>query len=78
DHGQLVFVDLRDHYGITQCVADSASGLFEGLSKLKNESVVTITGAVVKRAVEVVNANLPTGEIELAARALHIESVAEP
>ena len=78
DHGQLAFLDLRDHYGVTQIVADSTGGLFETLSRLKNESVVTITGTVVKRSAEAVNANLPTGEIEIAVKALHIESVAEP
>jgi aspartyl-tRNA synthetase len=78
DHGQLAFLDLRDHYGITQIVADSTGGLFEALSRLKNESVVTITGTVVKRAAEAVNANLPTGEIEVALKQLHVESVAEP
>ncbi len=77
DHGQLAFLDLRDHYGITQVVADSASGLFDSLSKLKNESVVTITGNVVARANEAVNRDLPTGEIEIAVKALHIESVAD-
>lgn len=77
DHGQLAFLDLRDHYGITQVVADSASGLFDALSKLKNESVVTISGIVVARANEAVNRDLPTGEIEIAAKALHIESVAD-
>lgn len=78
DHGQLVFLDLRDHYGLTQVVADSASGLFDALSKLKNESVVTVTGKVVKRAPEAINKDLPTGEIEIAVAALQIESVAEP
>ncbi|MFZ4541636.1 MAG: aspartate--tRNA ligase, partial [Rickettsiales bacterium] len=78
DHGQLAFLDLRDHYGITQIVADSASGLFDGLSKLKNESVVTVTGKVVARAAEAINKDLPTGEIEIAVATLHIESVAEP
>lgn len=78
DHGQLAFLDLRDHYGITQIVADSTGGLFDALSKLKNESVVTITGTVVKRAADAVNANLPTGEIEVAVKQLHVESLAEP
>ena len=78
DHGQLAFLDLRDHYGITQIVADSASGLFDGLSKLKNESVVTITGKVVARAAEAQNKDLPTGAIEVSVKELHIESVADP
>ncbi|MFM9891100.1 MAG: aspartate--tRNA ligase [Rickettsiales bacterium] len=78
DHGQLAFLDLRDHYGITQIVADSTGGLFDALSKLKNESVVTVTGTVVKRGADAINANLPTGDIEIAVRELHIESAAEP
>ena len=47
DHGQLAFLDLRDHYGITQVVAATEGGLFEQLSKLKPESVVTVTGSVI-------------------------------
>ena len=78
DHGQLAFLDLRDHYGITQIVADSTGGLFDGLSKLKNESVVTVTGKVVARSAEAINKDLPTGEIEIAVANLHIESVADP
>jgi len=77
DHGQLAFLDLRDHYGITQIVASTESGLFEAFGKLKPESVVTITGAVVARAKEAVNANLPTGEVEVAVASLHIESAAQ-
>jgi aspartyl-tRNA synthetase len=77
DHGQLAFLDLRDHYGITQCVSDTP-GMFEQISKLKPESVVTITGKVTARAKEAVNANLATGEIEVRVSALHIESVAAP
>ena len=76
DHGQLVFLDLRDHYGITQVVADSAGQLFDQLSKLKNESVVTAVGRVVARAKEAINPNLPTGEIEVVATTLIIESEA--
>ena len=59
DHGQLAFLDLRDHYGITQVVASTESGLFETLGKLKPESVVTVVGKVVARAKEAVNPNLP-------------------
>ena len=77
DHGQLAFLDLRDHYGITQCVADSASGLFDHLSRLKPESVVTVIGKVVARAKEAVNTNLPTGEIEVAVTSVHVESPSE-
>ena len=65
DHGQLVFIDLRDHYGITQCVADSSDATFAEVEATRNESVVTITGTVVKRTDETINSNLPTGEIEV-------------
>ena len=78
DHGQLVFLDLRDHYGITQCVAEAEEGaIFEALSRLKPESVVTITGKVVARAADAVNSNLATGDIEIMVAAVHVESAAE-
>ena len=76
DHGQLAFLDLRDHYGIPQCVAD-ASGPFDALSKLKPESVVTVVGTVLKRDAAAVNANLGTGEIEVKVTSLHVESAAD-
>ena len=65
DHGQLLFVDLRDHYGITQCVIDISGPLFKTVDALKLESVVTMTGTVVRRSDETVNSKLATGEIEL-------------
>lgn len=65
DHGNLVFIDLRDHYGITQCVVDISSPVFKVLEKCRPESVICVTGEVVLRGTENVNANLPTGEIEL-------------
>ncbi|WP_410968101.1 OB-fold nucleic acid binding domain-containing protein, partial [Salmonella sp. SAL04281] len=52
DHGQLLFVDLRDHYGVTQCVIDVASPLFKQADALKLESVATVTGKVVRRSPE--------------------------
>ena len=78
DHGQLVFVDLRDHYGITQCVIDSSHQLFDIVAGLKNESVVTLQGEVVKREAEAVNSTLNTGEIEVKITDCHVESVADP
>ena len=78
DHGQLLFVDLRDTYGITQCVVNAASPAFEAAAALRLESVVTMTGRVVARAPEAVNPRLPTGEIELAVDELAVESAAEP
>jgi aspartyl-tRNA synthetase len=77
DHGQLLFVDLRDHYGITQCVVDSDSPLFKEIEQVRVESVITITGTVVKRTPETVNSRLATGEIEVRITDLVIESTAE-
>src|SRR5690242_18596477 len=67
DHGHLLFVDLRDHYGITQIVADTDSPAFRTLDRLRLESVVTVEGEVVARSAETVNPNLDTGEIEVRA-----------
>jgi aspartyl-tRNA synthetase len=77
DHGNLLFVDLRDHYGITQCVIDTSSPLFRALEEQRLESVVTVTGKVVKRTAETINPRLPTGEIEVQVAALEVQSVAE-
>jgi len=78
DHGQLLFVDLRDHYGVTQCVIDVSSPLFAAADALRLESVVTVTGKVVARSADTVNPNLPTGEVELVIAELTVQSVAEP
>ncbi len=77
DHGNLVFVDLRDHYGITQCVLDTSSPLFKQVEAVRLESVVTITGKVVKRTAETINPKLPTGEIELRIEEYKLQSAAE-
>ncbi len=77
DHGGVLFVDLRDHYGITQVVADSDSAALPVLEKLKLESVVTIDGAVKARDAAAVNPNLPTGAIEVFARSVTVQSRAE-
>ena len=77
DHGGLLFVDLRDHYGITQCVLEPESEHFERLERLRVESVVTITGDVVARDAEALNENLPTGGIEVRVRDLSVQSEAE-
>ena len=77
DHGQLVFIDLRDHYGVTQCVADSSDETFSMVEQIRNESVVTITGTVVKRSEDTVNKSLPTGEIEVRIETFSIQSAAE-
>lgn len=78
DHGQLLFLDLRDHYGVTQIVADPASSCFETASKLRLETVVTVTGRVVRRAPETVNPNLATGEIEVQAETIEIQGPCDP
>src|SRR6266852_4844538 len=77
DHGQLLFVDLRDHYGLTQCVIDSSSPLFKSADALRVESVVTVTGTVAARSPETVNRKLATGEIELVISELTLQSEAE-
>ena len=77
DHGNLLFVDLRDHYGITQIVTDSDSPTHAVLDKLRAESVVTITGDVVARSAETVNKGLPSGEIEIRARDVVVQSAAQ-
>lgn len=76
DHGGVLFVDLRDHYGITQVVADSDSPALPILEALRAESVVTIDGVVKARAEGTANPNLATGEIEVFARAVTIQSAA--
>ena len=77
DHGGVLFVDLRDHYGITQIVADSDSAALALLDGLRPESVVTINGVVKARAAATVNAGLPTGAIEVFAREAITLSAAE-
>jgi len=76
DHGGLLFVDLRDHYGLTQIVTDVDSEAFKLLEGVRAESVVTVTGDVVARNAEVVNPNLATGEIEVRAREVIVQSAA--
>jgi aspartyl-tRNA synthetase len=78
DHGQLLFIDLRDHYGITQCVIDVSSPLFGEVDALRLESVVSLVGRVVERSPDTVNPNLATGDVELVIDAFDILSVAEP
>jgi aspartyl-tRNA synthetase len=73
-----LFVDLRDHYGVTQCVLDASSPAFARAGALRLESVVTVTGEVVPRAADAVNPRLPTGEIEVAVRDVVVVSAADP
>src|SRR5579871_6665512 len=67
DHGGLLFVDLRDHYGLTQLVAHPGDGAFAELDRLRPESVVRVDGVVVARSADTVNPALSTGEIEVRA-----------
>src|SRR5215471_15185828 len=77
DHGQLLFIDLRDHYGVTQCVIDISSPLFPAADALRLETVVTMTGRVVPRSPETVNPKLDTGEVELSIAEIEVLSEAE-
>ncbi|HWI87204.1 MAG TPA: aspartate--tRNA ligase [Sphingomonas sp.] len=77
DHGGVLFVDLRDHYGITQIVADSDSAALPVLERLRVESVVTIDGLVKARAAGTTNTNLATGEIEVFAKDVIVQSEAQ-
>jgi len=65
DHGNLLFVDLRDHYGLTQCVIQKSSNFFKEIEKIKPESVVCVSGKVIKRSADTVNKDLFTGEVEI-------------
>ena len=76
DHGGVLFIDLRDHYGITQIVADHDNPMQKLMDSLRVESVITVTGEVVARSAEAVNPKLPTGEIEVIAREVEVQSSA--
>ncbi len=77
DHGNLLFIDLRDHYGITQCVIDTSSPLFRQVEGTRLESVITVTGKIVARSPETVNPKLPTGEVELQIAEFALQSAAD-
>ena len=77
DHGGVLFIDLRDHFGITQCVVNSDNEIFSVLETLKLESVVKITGKVVKRSLDTINKNLPTGEVEILSEKVEILNESE-
>ena len=76
DHGGVLFVDLRDHYGLTQVVCAAGSETLKALDRLRVESVVTVTGEVVMREGGAVNPKLDTGEIEVVAREVEVQSSA--
>ena len=65
DHGNLLFIDLRDNYGITQCIIDKSNAKFKELEKIQLESVIKINGKVVERSKDTINSELGTGEIEV-------------
>jgi len=77
DHGNLLFIDLRDHFGVTQCVVDSSNTAFGAVGETRLESVITVTGKVVARSAETVNAKLPTGAIELQVAEFHLEATSD-
>ena len=77
DHGNLLFVDLRDQYGITQCVIDTSSPIFETVEGARLESVITVTGPVVARSAETTNATIPTGSVEVGIAEVNVENAAD-
>ena len=78
DHGNLLFIDIRDHYGITQIVIDKKNKYFSVVEKTSSESVITVTGKVVPRSDETLNKKIPTGEIEVSVNEYINESTAKP
>ena len=74
DHGNLLFFDLRDHYGLTQCVIENSNKFFKIVEKIKPESVVCVSGEVVNRSSDTVNKDLPTGEVEIKVSSFEILS----
>jgi aspartyl-tRNA synthetase len=77
DHGGLLFIDLRDHYGITQLVLDQGNPTLAEAERIRPESVITITGEVVLRSADTVNQKLPTGMVEVRVRQMEVQSAAE-
>ena len=72
DHGNLLFVDLRDNYGVTQCVIDKSNQYFSKLEKIQLESVIKLSGKVVERSKDTINPELKTGEIEIVINSFEI------
>lgn len=77
DHGNLMFIDIRDHFGVTQLVITSDDSFLEMATHVRYESVITVTGKVVARSADTVNNNIPTGGIEIAVESFAIESAAD-
>jgi len=76
DHGGLLFVDLRDNYGLSQCVIETTSPIFRLAEDTRMESVITVTGKVVARSEDTVNQELPTGDVEVKIEAFSVQSAA--
>ena len=74
DHGGLLFIDLRDHYGITQCVAKQTDSIFKKVEQLKLESIINVTGQVIKRSEDTINPKMHTGKIEVTIDELEVLS----
>ena len=72
DHGNLLFIDLRDNYGVTQCVIDKSNSIFNNLEKLPLETVIKIEGIVLERTKETINQNISTGEIEVSIKKINV------
>ena len=72
DHGNLLFIDLRDNYGITQCVIDKKNSFFQLAEKTQLESVITVSGNVKERSKETINEDIKTGEIEVNVSSIQI------
>ncbi|KAB0539896.1 aspartyl-tRNA synthetase [Pseudochrobactrum saccharolyticum] len=77
DHGGILFIDIRDHYGLTQIVADPESPAFKVAETVRGEWVIRVDGEVTARADEAVNPNLPTGEIEIVAKEIEVLAAAK-
>ncbi len=77
DHGGVIFIDLRDHYGLTQVVINPDQDFFKAAEEVRNESVITVVGEVIARTDDTVNSTLDTGDIEVVASAFHVESMTE-
>lgn len=72
DHGGILFIDLRDHYGITQVLCDPDSAAFADVEKVRSEWCIRIDGEVKARAPELINAKIPTGEVEVFVRSIEV------
>jgi aspartyl-tRNA synthetase len=77
DHGSLLFIDLRDHYGVTQCVVDSGAEAFCDVEKVRHECIVTVDGETISRTPDTVNPDNPTGDIEVRIRKFTVLSYVE-